>query len=846
MDHPKSTPASPSSPPPYTNRNHWYGQLDRPRLLEMVAPPPDPDPPAWSKLAEALISRLGPDRVRTDPATLMAYSYDATGERRSPHLVVLPDRPEDVGLALREADAIGAPVVVRGAGSNLSGGTMPLFGGLVLALARLTAPIQLDATHLAVRAQVGWVNAALNAALAFAHLFFPADPSSHRIATIGGNVQENSGGPHAYQYGVTEHHVLEMSGWLVDGTPLHLRRPTLPGNFDVLGLVVGSEGTLVAASEVMLALARRPAGTTTALVAFRTVRAACRAVADIVAAHIEPAALELLDRPTVELVERFAGAGYPLEAGAVLLIDLDGSEPARQQACQALNQVTDTPDRLTFHTTSQADEADRLWLGRRAAYGALARVSAHVFVQDVTVPRPELADMMDEVLAIAKRYQLTVLTVAHAGDGNLHPTLAYNPADPDEMRRLFAADTEILTAAARRDGSITGEHGVGIDKLEHLALMYNEDERRCMADLKRVFDPHGRLNPGKAIWTRTEPAPGRPRRPADPAGLFWDVLEEARREQQTVRIVGAERRWPAPAEGLTFASASLDAWHDLNRDNLTATVGAGMRVAELDQALSRLGLEWAVDPLAPDETVGGVVAGALPSLREAGVGPVRSQVLGVTAIDGAGRCLRFGRPVLKNVAGYDVSKLWVGSFGRLGLITALTLRLRPRLPLVWRRLPAGPDHLVDGAWQLLGRSNRPTAVLGQPGYLTTAWPEASDPGVGWGEAIADPRSALGQQLAALIAGGGSFGEVGRAGAPPPDPAQWQLWWPLTGVIAMAPGAPPPVSRPADPVGEQLISGIRSVFDPDHLLPGPKWLQPVTDSTPSRLAAAERLKRSSST
>lgn len=791
----------------------------------MAAAPPPTTPSAWRQLADALSPLIPAARLLADPVAQLAYSYDATGERRPPQLVVLAASAAEVGAVLAEAAAARVPVLARGAGTNLSGGTLPLFGGLVLALQRLTEPLALDVPHLFVEVGVGWVNAELQRRLAAENLFYPPDPSSHRISTIGGNVQENSGGPHALRYGVTEAHVLAVRGFLADGTPIYLERPALPGEWDLLGAVIGSEGTLMVATAATLSVQVRPAGTTTNLLAFATVAGACAAVARVVAAHLEPAALELLDRPTIALVERFASAGYPADAGAVLLVDLEGTAAEREAALCQLDAATRADDRLAFRTAVSPQDAERLWVGRRAAYGALARVSAHVFVQDVTVPRPQLAAMMDEVLAIDEKWRLTVLTVAHAGDGNLHPTIAYDPANLEELQRLAAADQEILAAAARRDGSITGEHGVGIDKLEHLPLMYSSDDLAAMLGVKHAFDPHLRLNPGKAIWTVVGAAPSPAHSPAPrPGHADRESREEvraaihaAREAGRPLQIVGAGKR-VAPAVGdLTLSTRGWTAVHDLDVANLTAIVGSGMAVGDLDRLLAPCGLEWAADGWNPAETVGGIVAGALPAWREAGPGPVRQQVLGVELVDGAGRALRFGRPILKNVAGYDLTKLLVGSFGRLGVMTAVTLRLRPRRSLTWRSLASGGPALAGAAWASLARPDRPDAVLGRPGHLVTAW--VRDPGDAFGPTIDDPRPAWGALLAAQS--GSRFGlhRCGRGGFPPPG-APWSLWWPLSGVwLASPPDGAPGEPAAADPAAHQLAERVRRVFDPHDVWKG---------------------------
>ncbi len=798
-----------------------YGQLMRPGLDVMVSPVPAVPETTWAALSDRLRKAIGQERVLTDPGSLMAYSYDATGERHLPRMVVVPDAATEVGEALSLAAAAGVPVLARGAGTNLSGGTMPLYSGMVLALQRLQTPVIIDRVHLSAHVSAGVVNAELQARLEAEGLFFAPDPSSHRISTLGGNIQENSGGPHCVKYGVTTSHVDALSGFLADGTPVRLGRPSVPGELDLLGLVVGSEGTLVIGTSAELSLRVRPPATATALVAFATVPAALRAVGAIVTARLEPSSLELLDRVSMELVEPFVQAGYPTAADAVLLVEVEGRAEEVPDRLAELDRTTAGPDRLEFRSATSPEEADRLWRGRRAAYGALARNSAHIFVQDVTVPRPRLAEMMADVTDIGRRFNLVIATVAHAGDGNLHPSIAYDPANPDELARLHAADAEILSLAAARDGSITGEHGIGIDKLEHLPLMYSPAELSVMKDLKRVFDPDLRLNPGKAIWTSESLDGSRRamRSPPDGALPLMKAVADARAAATPLYVRGSGIQCPTAlgpvlrvGEAFSGPGAIL-----VDAGNFTARVGAAVTVGELARVLAPLGLEWAVDALDSEETVGGVLAGGLPALRDTGPGPVRDQVLGVEMVDGSGRYLRFGRPILKNVAGYDVTKLLVGSRGRLGIVCRADLRLRPQRPLEWRSLSVRHDHLAERAWASLGGFVRPAAVLARPGQLITAWTETPDGD--YGELIADPRAEIGHRLREALGRSVPFTSLARGQAPP---TPYVCWWPLSGVVLGLAESEPPTP---DPVVARLRRGVLNVFDPDRILSGGQSHEP---------------------
>lgn len=782
------------------------------------------------RLATALREVAPAAQVLTEPADLMAYAYDATGERYWPDVVVLPSSEEEVGRMLAVARRFGLPVIARGAGTNLSGGTIPLMGGMVLGMARLSRIRDINRNVLRMRAEPGVVNADAQATLSQFNLFYPPDPSSHRISTLGGNVAENSGGPHCVKYGVTVNHVLGLAGFLRDGTPLCLAREGLPGYLDLAGVVTGSEGTLMVVTEAELRIRPRPLGTATLLAVYPQVGQALTTVGRMVLEGLEPSCLELLDQATIALVEPFVQAGYPVDAGAVLLIEVEGSDEERRTAADEVVRLAHEDGAMWVRTATTADEADRLWRGRRAAYGALARQSAHVWVQDVTVPRPELPAMMEEVIDIGRRHGLDIITVAHAGDGNFHPNIAFDPADPDQLARMRAADREILEACVRRNGSITGEHGIGLDKLASLALMYGDGERDLMMGIKAAFDPELALNPYKAVLPPQ--SPGLPDSPSPALPQSWaprtaDAVQEAVRAARSaglgLRVRGSGLRVSGGSDAILLSLAELNDIQSIDAGNLTATVDAGVRLGQLAEVLAPYGLEWPVDGWAPDETVGGVAAGALPAWREAGEGPVRDHVLGVEVVDGQGRLMRFGRPTIKNVAGYDVTKLLIGSWGSLGVITRLILRLRKRVPLHWSRLArADCTEAIQAARRLMAGPTRPKALVIRDTNVFVAW-TSDDEG---GQEIADPRGAWGNEVRES---GIAFGYR--------HPAQWDntpvearlgapgtFVWPDSGHMA-GPCAwvrdhsdvwrrVGDVKLPEDPVLGPLTERVRRAWDPD--------------------------------
>lgn len=454
------------------------------------------------EMEASLVALLGRHWVRRERRDLLAYAYDATGEKHLPDLVVFPATTAEVAACVKLAVRHGLPVIPRGAGTNLSGGTLPVSGGMVVNLVRLNRIRNIDAGARIAVAEAGVTNLALQQAVAPHGLFFAPDPSSMKVSTLGGNLAENAGGPRCAKYGVTANHVLGVEMIISDGSVVELGGPVeeAPG-LDLLSLAIGSEGTLGLITAATLRLTPLPAASRTMLAAFASLHDAMGAVSGIVAARIIPAALELLDRNFLEVIQAGNQAIFPAGAAAVLLAEVDGDPADLELEVDRIARVVRQHRVLELHVAGNEAERDSLWAGRRAAYGALARVSPSVWVMDVTVPRDRLVDMLGEILRLAEEYRLRVFTVAHAGDGNLHPTIPFNPRDPDQKRRLGLMDRAIQEACAALGGSITGEHGVGVEKLSGMSVQFGPDLLGWMWAARRAFDPTLTLNPGKAIPT---------------------------------------------------------------------------------------------------------------------------------------------------------------------------------------------------------------------------------------------------------------------------------------------------------------------------------------------------------
>jgi len=445
---------------------------------------------------------VGSEYVLGHPAALAAYSYDATGLKRRPDAVVLPGSVTEVAGVVRTAEAFGVPVVPRGAGTCLSGGAVPIYGGVVIATTRLNRIVAFDAPSRVVVVEPGVTNLRLQEFLRPYGLFFAADPSSYRVSTIGGNVAENAGGPHCLRYGVTTNHVMGLQVVLAGGQVVSVGGPAedWPG-YDLAAVLTGSEGTMGVITQITLRVLPLPEASRTFLIAFPSVDDAAAAVSDIIAAKLVPGAMELMDQPSIQLVNAAVGAGYPEEAGAVLVVDLEGRAGEVATQAGAMREICHHHHAISVEEAEDPVRQEALWRGRRSHYGAMARATktGHVWIQDVTVPRQHLPEMFRRVLEIGRRYGLHVDCAAHAGDGNLHPSIPFDPDDPDGLARLHQADQEIMAACLALGGSITGEHGVGFEKIENMRLMYGPVELGLMLDVRRALDPHEVFNPGKAV-----------------------------------------------------------------------------------------------------------------------------------------------------------------------------------------------------------------------------------------------------------------------------------------------------------------------------------------------------------
>lgn len=717
------------------------------------------------QLFKNLRAIVGRENVLSEPEELLVYECDGLPQHKHPpRAVVFPISTEETSEVLKVLSAQGVSFAPRGAGTGLSGGALAIDRGVVIELARMRQILRIDTDNRLAVVQTGLVNSHLSRAVAPYGLYYAPDPSSQPSCTIGGNIAENAGGIHCLKYGTTTDHVIGARVVLADGTIVDLGGAR-PG-YDLLGVFVGSEGTFGIATEATVKLLQIPQAVRTLLADFMDIDNASRAVSAIIAAGMLPAALEMMDNAIIRAVEASVfTAGLPTDAQAVLLVELDGIEAGiDDDAAQAENILIEHGAR-SVHRATDPNERKKLWAARKGAFGAVGRLSPDIMIQDAVVPRSRLPQVLAETYRISARHQLQLANVFHAGDGNLHPLICFDLRRGDDLEHVRQAGREIMETCVRAGGSITGEHGVGLDKSVYLPLIFSDDDMSAMLQVRAAFDPSGLCNPGKiiplprgcgegrAVATVAMSEPGAmatgssqldntlrrstnlgssdmPReRSTQKQALISTKLNEARIAREFSLIVGdqsvrrrsdsigklpgntldvapqsgeaaAQVMQLAVKEALTVVPAGAATWIDASNQadrsdliistrrmtrlirhepaDLVATAEAGLTLTAFQKQLGVAGQWLPIDP--PDDgraTLGGVVATGLGGPHSFGFGSPRSFVIGMKVVLANGRAIKAGGNVVKNVAGYDLCKLFTGSYGTLGLITELTFKLRP-------------------------------------------------------------------------------------------------------------------------------------------------------------------------
>ncbi|MBV8452886.1 MAG: FAD-binding protein [Deltaproteobacteria bacterium] len=456
-----------------------------------------------SRLIAELREIAGADGVTSHASELKVYECDGwTIEKTAPDLLVRPRSTAEVSAILKLLHQRKLAFVPRGAGTGLSGGCLPLGAPVMICTSRMNRVLAVDLANRRIEVESGVVNLHVTNAVKAQGYFYAPDPSSQVACTIGGNIAENSGGPHTLKYGVTTNHVLGLELVLPDGEVAELGSPVDERcGYDLVGALVGAEGTAGIVTRATLRLMREPEAHRTLLAVFDDVEGATRSVSAIIAAGIIPGAIEMMDQMIIQAVEAAFHAGLPQDAGAVLIVELDGIAAAMGEQGQHLNNLLLGAGARMVRVARDENERAALWKARKRAFGAVGRLAPNYATQDGVVPRTRLPDILREISAISRRYELRIGNVFHAGDGNIHPIVLYDERDPSQVRRAIEAGRDILKACVEMGGSLTGEHGIGLEKMAEMPLIFSPDDLMVMAELRRVFDPDERSNPNKVIPT---------------------------------------------------------------------------------------------------------------------------------------------------------------------------------------------------------------------------------------------------------------------------------------------------------------------------------------------------------
>jgi len=638
---------------------------------------------------------VGKEHVSVSRANTELYSYDASLAKGKPGVVVFPADSQEVARVARAAHRSGIPFVPRGFGTNLSGGTIVTVEGLIVCLSRLNRILGMYPESRYAVVQPGVTNLELQDALATIGFFYAPDPASQKVSTIGGNAGENSGGPRCLKYGVTTNHILGMEMILPDGEVVRTGGAALdPPGFDLRGAVVGGEGTLGVVTEITVRILPLSESIITMLATYDSIADAAISVSDIISAGILPTTLEMMDAMIIKAVEDSYACGYPRDAAAVLIIEVEGPEAGLKDQAKRIKEICMQTNCREIQEAKNNDERNRLWQGRRGAFGAVARLAPNYLVNDATVPRTKLPEALAAVAEITEKYDCKHGNVFHAGDGNLHPLLLFDSRDTDQLHRVEKAGWEIMEACVKLGGTISGEHGIGLEKQEAMRMVFSEDDFHAQRALKHAFDPQNVLNPGKVI-----PPPKDIDQNGEPAGptLLEQVrgasgngsraseimgkVKTAASQNQAIVPVGSgtfSQFGNLPSKDVqTVSSLSMADVIEYDPPNQVITVGAGMSLSALQEHL-KTNNQWL--PIRPpffrlSSTVGSLVAMAACGPERMAYGAPRDLLLGLRYIDCQGLQVTAGGRVVKNVAGYDMTRLITGSAGSLGFISEATWRV---------------------------------------------------------------------------------------------------------------------------------------------------------------------------
>jgi glycolate oxidase subunit GlcD len=642
-------------------------------------------------LTERFIGELreivGEKHVLVNRANTELYSYDASLAWGQPSVVAFPADTHETSEIVRATNRAGISFVPRGFGTNLSGGTVLPDSGVVICLSRFNQIIGIYPQSRHAVVQPGVTNLELQNALAPLKFFYAPDPASQKVATLGGNIGENSGGPRCLKYGVTTNHVLGMEMILPDGEIIRAGGAALdPPGYDLRGAVIGSEGTFGIVTEITVRILPIPESVITMLAIYDDIPSAARSVSAIIGAGIVPLTLEMMDAPIIQAVEDSYACGYPRDAAAVLIIEVEGPSAGLTDQAQSIQNLCMQNGCREINEAKSDSERNRLWEGRRGAFGAVARLAPNYLVNDCSVSRTKLPEALAQVAEITKKYNIPHGNVFHAGDGNLHPLLLFDSRDDRQMEQVKKAGWEIMEACVQLGGTISGEHGIGIEKQDAMRMVFSQEDLDFQQGLKRAFDPQNILNPGKVIpktEAKSSPKTNVPNNGNNAAAVnsLIQKIESACKDKQALLPIGRGTRHDfgnfSSAQLMTVESDGIDEIVEYDPPNQVVTVGAGMTLKKLQTELEQHN-QWL--PLRPpfadlEHSLGGLAATGACGPERMVYGTMRDLLLGLRFINGKGSLISAGGRVIKNVAGYDVTRLMTGSAGTLGFITELSLKV---------------------------------------------------------------------------------------------------------------------------------------------------------------------------
>jgi len=636
---------------------------------------------------------VGKSNVSVTRTGIELYSYDASLVKGNPGVVVFPENTQAVSQVVRIANREGIDIIPRGFGTNLSGGTISVTQGLVICLSRFNQILSLHPESRYAVVQPGVTNLEVQQALAKVGAFYAPDPASQKVSTLGGNAGENSGGPLCLKYGVTSNHILGMEMVMPDGEIQRIGGPALdPPGFDLRGLMVGSEGGFAIITELTLRTLPKTQSVITMLAVYDDIASAAQSVSKIISAGIIPNTLEMMDATVIEAVEASGPCGYPTDAAAVLIIEVEGMTVGLKEQAEQIKEICMATQCRNIKTARNEDERNRLWQGRRGAFGAIARLAPNYLVNDACVPRTSLPKALERVNTIANTYGCRVGNVFHAGDGNLHPLLMFDSRNPEELELVHKAGWDIMKACVELGGTISGEHGIGREKQKAMRMIFSGDDLNTQQTIKSAFDPQNVLNPNKVI--PLPKSPGLPLEPGDPEVLkrlggasckgvseAMEAIQEANASGTPVIAVGADtfgHYGNLTGEGVKPVSTlAMTDVIEYDPANQFITLGAGMSLQGLQEILGANN-QWL--PIRPpffgaEATTGSLVAMGSSGPERMFYGAPRDFLLGLGYIDSQGRMISAGGKVVKNVAGYDMTRLLTGSNGTLGIVTEATWRV---------------------------------------------------------------------------------------------------------------------------------------------------------------------------